>query len=632
VKPLTLPGAVVPHWAALPEDTWAAYEDFPTFLVIVWDHLGLPKPTRRQLRIARRLQEAREAFETDSSAGATEIIRAFRGIGKSYVCAAFVAWCLMRNPRDEKCLVVSASANKSKEFVDQLKGLLKTLPLLRSICPREKEERNQADRFDVVGASLSQSHSVKAVGITGQVTGSRATLIVGDDLEIEGNSKTEDARLRIVNVAREFDAIAKTEMGIGDIILLGTPQTEESVYNRLVKELGYSCLTIPARYPVPEKLAGYVLRTDTGQEVNILDPELIAEAAAGTLRPGDPTDPERFDNLELLKKESKGRSYFALQYQLDTTLSDAERYPLRQQDLIVLDTSPLKAPMSVAWGIDTSNRKNVIPDIPNLGFSGDHLLRPLFIDDEWRAYEGKMIFVDPSGRGKDETAWAVTGCLNGVLYLMRIGAVSGDPTRAMTEIAQDCRRFQIPMVQVEPNFGQGMWVAAFQPILYQVWAKGGATVEESEWAKGQKETRIIDTLEPVLTQHRLVVSESFLRSDVTTEDRNYSFLYQLTHITRDRGALKHDDRLDAVAGAVAYWQRAMSMDTNRAAQAMRDAEMDERIEDMEESLRGPLRRGLLTDGVRMPTWSSRNGASADWDDAWGVYHGDRNGNILGENW
>ena len=82
--------------------------------------------------------------------------------------------------------------------------------------------------------------------------------------------------------------------------------------------------------------------------------------------------------------------------------------------------------------------------------------------------------------------------------------------------------------------------AAFQPILKKNW-KGGATVLESEWAKGQKETRVIDTLEPVLTQHRMVVAESFPREDAATEDRNYAFLYQLTHITRDRGALTHDD-------------------------------------------------------------------------------------------
>jgi hypothetical protein len=69
-----------------------------------------------------------------------------------------------------------------------------------------------------------------------------------------------------------------------------------------------------------------------------------------------------------------------------TRASDAECYPLRQQDLVVLEVSPLRAPMVVQWGIDTSNRKNVIHDIPNLGFSGDQLHRPLFMDDEWRPY------------------------------------------------------------------------------------------------------------------------------------------------------------------------------------------------------------------------------------------------------
>ena len=64
---------------------------------------------------------------------------------------------------------------------------------------------------------------------------------------------------------------------------------------------------------------------------------------------------------------------------------------------MLLEASPLKAPMVVQWGIDTSNRKNVIHDIPNLGFSGNQLLRPLFMDDEWRPYEGGVIFVDPQG-------------------------------------------------------------------------------------------------------------------------------------------------------------------------------------------------------------------------------------------
>jgi hypothetical protein len=78
-QPLTIAvgGHEVPHWAAMEEHTWEAFEDFPAFMALVWAHLGLPEPTKRQLQIARHLQRVSER------GGAAEIVRAFRGIGKS---------------------------------------------------------------------------------------------------------------------------------------------------------------------------------------------------------------------------------------------------------------------------------------------------------------------------------------------------------------------------------------------------------------------------------------------------------------------------------------------------------------------------------------------------------------------
>jgi hypothetical protein len=566
--PLTLTDGAIeaPHWAQYDPAVWPLFESFELFLSAVWAHLRLPAPTKRQLAIARRLQFGPTG---DAQVSREDIIRAFRGIGKSYVCAAFVLWRLMRNPRDEKILVISATGSKSKEFVAQVKSILNTMDLLAFLRPRE-DQRDMADKFDVAGSSISQSYSLKAVGITGQITGSRATLIVADDIEIEGNSKTEEARERLMRSTSEFEAI---KLPGADVVYLGTPQTEESVYNRLVKERGYSCYCIPARFPTHDKLEGYTLQRDDGTVVQLLAPELLEEFERGWLTHGSPTDPERFDETELASRESKGRSFFALQYQLDTSLSDAERYPLRTTDLVVFALNPLKAPKVIQWGRH-SDGNNVIRDIPNLGFTGDILLRPLFADTEWSDYEGSVLFVDPAGRGKDETAWAVVKVLNGMMFCLHVGSLKGDPAAAMTMIARDAKRFSVNMVEVEPNFGQGMWVTAFQPILAREWP-GGCSVQESEWAKGQKETRIIDTLEPVLTQHRLVIDESLLRTDVREQDRNYSLLHQLTHITRDRGSLQHDDRLDALAGAVAHFARLMAVD---AAQAAKDADEARRQE------------------------------------------------------
>jgi hypothetical protein len=79
------------------------------------------------------------------------------------------------------------------------------------------------------------------------------------------------------------------------------------------------------------------------------------------------------------------------------------------------------------------------------------------------------------------------------------------------------------------------------------------------------------------------------------------------HITRDRGALAHDDRIDAVAGAVAHFQRAMMMDVDQAAKAMKDAE----IEDFLEGFNQPTYRGMRVNGVRVTTWSSQPEWSGD---------------------
>lgn len=611
----------VPHWFDKPEDEWESYESFGTFLVKVWEHLGLPRPTRAQLEIAHRLQYGFDSAEAITlpietqlaiQGGVREdIIRAFRGLGKSYVTAAFSIWLLLRNPRDEKVLVVSATGGKAKEFVAQVKGVIASMPMTRWLLEGDRESgaarRDEADQFDVVGASLSQSYSVKARGIDGQITGSRATTLVADDIEIPKNSKTEDGRANILRIIRsDFVPITKTEHGKGDIYFLGTPQTEESVYNVLVIEMGFRCFCIPVRFPSREKLKNYTVMTAGRVPIDILAPYLTAAFEAGEITHGQTTD-ARFTHDELLKIESKGASSFALQYMLDTSLSDAERYPLKLHDLIIFSTNPEKAPRTVQWGNDSS-LKNIIRDIPNMGFSGDYLLRPLFHDSDWVDYDQIMIYVDPAGRGKDETAWAVLGQLNGLVYLIDLQGEVGDPDTAMRRIAQDVKKWKAREVVVEPNFGQGMWVVAFGPILERVYP-GRCSTKESEWAKGQKEVRIIDTLEPVLASHRLVVNEAVLRDDLKIDDRAYSFQYQLTHVTRDRGALTHDDRLDAVAGGVAYFMASMGADTLLSAAEQIEGERERLIEAFDACLDNEAslwngRRSVLDD-IPSETWTGR---------------------------
>lgn len=107
----------------------------------------------------------------------------------------------------------------------------------------------------------------------------------------------------------------------------------------------------------------------------------------------------------------------------------------------------------------------------------------------------------------------------------------------------------------------GMFTKLLQPIFIREGHR--AHFEEVKHSQ-QKEVRIIDTLEPVLNQHRLVVPIGLIERDLRDVElehtRPYSLFYQLTHLTKEKGSLRHDDRLDALAGAVAYWVEAMGRD------------------------------------------------------------------------
>jgi len=63
----------------------------------------------------------------------------------------------------------------------------------------------------------------------------------------------------------------------------------------------------------------------------------------------------------------------------------------------------------------------------------------------------------------------------------------------------------------------------------------------------------------------------------TAKDVKYSLFYQMTRITRERGAITHDDRLDALAIAVAYWTETMGRDNNKAADAIKSQALDREL-------------------------------------------------------
>lgn len=149
------------------------------------------------------------------------------------------------------------------------------------------------------------------------------------------------------------------------------------------------------------------------------------------------------------------------------------------------------------------------------------------------------------------------------------GFRGGYEDATLEKLAKVASRWSVNQVIVEGNFGDGMYLKLLSPILQKVHK---CALEEVK-SKGQKELRIADTLEPVLGSHKLVVNEAAITKDYQTarnldgvHDINYSMFYQLTRLTRDRGALAHDDRLDALAIGVMYFLECMEKDSDKGVQ------------------------------------------------------------------
>ena len=532
-------------------------QNFKNFLYLCWQHLNLPEPTKVQYDIADYLQSKERRL----------VIEAFRGVGKSWITSAFVCHQLLLNPQ-RNILVVSASKSRADDFSTFTQRLIAEMPLLQHLQPRDNQRHSKVS-FDVAPALASHAPSVKSMGITGQLTGSRADLIIADDVESANNSQTQLMRDRLSETVKEFDAIIKPE--VGRIIFLGTPQTEMSLYNSL-EERGYKTKIWTALYPNKVQKIGY------GHKLA----PIIADIND---KEGKPTDPKRFDDVDLLERlSSYGRSGFNLQFMLDTTMSDANRYPLKLNDLIVASgcSTWKEAPAKIQWASSPEQMKAIDPELPNVGLKGDYYVAPLFMSKEFTPFEGTIMSIDPSGRGEDKTAYAVLKMLHGVLYLTSIGSLDGgysDDT--LHRLSQIAKKNDVNHVVIESNFGDGMATALLKPIMAKIHP---CEVEEVRH-NIQKEKRIIDTLEPIMNGHRLVVDDLLIKEDFKLEP-NHQLFRQMTRITRDKGALRHDDQIDALAIAANAWVERMDRDQILSYNQHKEELLDRELERFMESTIG----------------------------------------------
>jgi len=503
-----------------------------------------------------------------------KVTEGFRGLSKTYITCAYIAWRLFRN-WTISVLLVSKSEDFCTDSILMIRRWFEDIPFLSHLAPKTKRQgmsrqksRDKAIKFDIGCRHPSRNPSLAAVGIDGSLPGIRADLIVPDDVETPKNTMTKHLRQQLREIVLELEHILKPG---GEIVYLGTPHHEETLYDTLVLERGYSHRTWPLMYPLPDENTPNV------------SPTLLARLADGTAKPGDFIWPDRCGAAFLAEKGITAHA-LAMQYQLRRGLGQLERYPLHLEDFIVFPVHRDKAPVSIAWGKSNNRGSLALEDIPSVGHADDMFYGPIMVDEAWKPYHGTKCFCDTAGGGSDEFAWCISSQLHGFIYVKYIDGFSHKPsTEDLERIALSLRDHGATELVFEEQFGGVSYALLMEPILRRLMLRPGSKeaadagfpdgwgcTVRTEHSAGQKELRIIDHIAPALTTHRIVLDPTVAR-DTTA-------MYQLTRITRERGCLEHEDRVEALSGTIALFQEALHQDAQAISKRLQEQQAQELID------------------------------------------------------
>jgi len=508
--------------------------------------------------------------------------QAQRGQAKTTITGCYAVWCLIHDPTT-RILIVSAGAKMAKQISTWCIQIINHMPELECLrCDTSHPgARASVEAYDVHWElkGSDKSPSIACMGITASIQGFRADLLIADDIESSKNALTEVMREQLQHLTLDFTSINSN----GRIIYLGTPQSVDSIYNRLPGR-GFNIRIWPGRYPTEEQEEHYgeFLAPIIKRRMEA-DPSLRT-GGGPTGDMGQPTDPVMMDEYTLTKKQiDQGLAYFNLQFMLDTALMDADRYPLKLRDLMVYVFDHEECPGKFIWGPQEVNK---IPLNPGSALGKERLYAPAKVHDEYFPYSIRLMSIDPAGGGQngDETGVSILYECNGYIIIKWVTGIPGGTTpERLNQVADLIKKFEVNEVIVEKNYGNGAYGEALKGVCLAREIK--VNIEEV-WASGQKEQRIIDNLEPPLGAHKVLIDQRAIEHDVQSTEKyplekrsSYQFLFQLAKLTRDRGSLLHDDRLDSVAQGVAHLMQYISKNADQAIQEKKKKKLQEFMRD-----------------------------------------------------
>ena len=523
------------------------------------------------------------------------MVMAQRGEAKSTLAALYAVWRIIQRP-STRVLIVSGGEKQASEVATLVVRLIQTWEILECLRPdRQAGDRTSTEAFDVHYAlkGLDKSPSVACVGITSNLPGKRADLLIPDDIETNKNGLTVTQRALLMHLSKEFSSICTH----GDILYLGTPQSKDSIYNTL-QGRGYGIRIWPGRYPTVDELEKYGDRLAPSIAECIQNNPHLQRGGGTDGSRGQPTDPMRYTEADLVEKElDKGPEDFQLQYMLDTSLVDAARQQLRLSDLLVANFDHEMLPEIIVY----QAAPKYVVELPNdFPVPLTKMYHPIPVDCQFQKPTDIRMYIDPAGGGADEIGYGIATALGPYVHVLDVGGIKGGLTEENGErLCKVIARSHVTFIRVESNMGHGLFEINLRAIL----AKHGLShvTVAGEYSTGQKERRIIDSLVSAMQRHRVIIHKQVFASDIeygkqhSQEARaQYSMFYQLANITTDRNSLPHDDRLESMAGAVREFKELLVLDEHKAAEARATAAVQQFMAD-------PMGYGLTDQRTRAGT-------------------------------
>ncbi len=415
-----------------------------------------------------------------------QLLMAFRGSGKSTIAGLFAAWLLYCNP-NLRILVLAADAMLAKKMVRQVRKIIERHPLTKGMRP-DAPDQWAGERFTVERPLNLRDPSMLARGIDANITGSRADVVICDDVEVPNTcdtaEKREDLRTKLLEIAFVLTPG-------GTQLYIGTPHNYYTIY---------------ADAP----------RGDIGEEREFL---------------------EGFERLEIPVRDKRGHSQWPERFSADY-IAHMERMsgPNKFASQMML------RPVNIANG-------RLDPDLLQIYDHELDFTKELHLLSIGKTkMVGASAWWDPafgSEKGDSSVFAAVFADGAGNMYLHRIAYIRNEDNKTETdaatfqcaEIARLARDLYLPQVCVESN-----GIGKFLPQMLRneiAKAKAGSHVKEITTTRA-KDMRILEAFDAVLAAKRLFVHRSVCDTPFIREMREWR--------PSGRG---RDDGLDAVAGALA---------------------------------------------------------------------------------